>query len=333
MDATFYTVSDKRFFVGTVCTVSSLRLTGHGQEIVVLDLGMTFEQRKRLERAATVVDPPAEHSGNRFVYKPFPFMLGATGTIVLIDSDMIVTRSLNPLIEHAAAGRMVLFSDLPAMSPRWFAEWEDLFDLSTPPRREGEEYMNAGFMAMSLDHFPDFLETWWRRSALVPPERTITGGARGTDPFCFSDQDALNAMLMSEVPPGTVVRRPHEEAPSEGLLARVEVLDFRTLACRLGRHSPYVLHYWGGPKPWEPIAWMRVRRNAYVKLMPRLLFAPDAPVPVAPRELPRWLRPGRLERAQLRVLSGANGALRFGLDRLSPDARRRAAMLRKRLVG
>ena len=331
MDATFYTVSDERFFVGTVCTVASLRLTGHDQEIVVLDLGLTPDQRRRLERAATVVDPPGEHSGNRFVYKPFPFMLGASGTIVLIDSDMIVTRSLDPLIEHAAAGRMVLFSDLPAMSPRWFAEWEQLFRLAAPPRRE--EYMNAGFVAMSLDHFPDFLERWWHASALVPPERTISAGARGTDPFCFSDQDALNAMLMSEVPAGTVVRQPHEEAPSEGLLAKVEVVDEASLACRLGAHETYVLHYWGGPKPWEPIAWMRVRRNAYVKLMPRLLFAADAPVPVAPEELPRWLRPGPLERAQLRVLSGANGALRFALDRVSPDTRRKAAMLRKRLVG
>ena len=333
MDATFYTVSDARFFVGTVCTVASLRLTGHDQEIVVLDLGLTADQRRRLERAATVVDPPAEHSGNRFVYKPFPFMLGASGTIVLIDSDMIVTRALEPLIEQAAAGRMVLFSDLPAMSPRWFGEWEELFGLSAPPRRAGEEYMNAGFLAMSLDHFPDFLERWWRASALVPPERTISAGARGTDPFCFSDQDALNAMLMSEVSAGTVVRRPHEEAPSEGLLASVEVVDEARLACRLGAHETYVLHYWGGPKPWEAIAWMRVRRNAYVKLMPRLLFAPDAPVPVAPEELPRWLRQGTLERTQLWALSAANGTLRFILDRLSPDTRRKAAMVRKRLVG
>ncbi|MEA2207399.1 MAG: hypothetical protein QOE77_4175 [Blastocatellia bacterium] len=331
MDATFFTVSDERFFVGTVCTVNSLRLTGHDQEIVVLDLGLSSDQRRRLEQAATVVDPPGTHSGTVFAYKPFPFLLGATGTIVLIDSDMIVTRSLEPVIEDAAAGRVVMFSDLPAMSGRWFAEWEELFNLHTPPRRE--EYMNAGFVAMSIDHFPDFLERWWHASVLVPPERTLGKGARGTDPFCFSDQDALNALLMSEVPAGTVARLPHEEAPSEGFLASVEVVDEASLACRLGAHSPYVLHYWGGPKPWEPVAWMRVRRNAYVKLMPRLLFAPDAPVPVAPEELPRWLRPGRLERAQLNALSAANGALRFALDRLSPDTRRKAAMLRKRLVG
>jgi hypothetical protein len=305
--------------------VNSLRLTGHSGEVVVLDLGLTSAQRARLAAVATMIDKPASASEVAFAYKPFPALLEPTGTVVVIDSDMIVTRSLAPAIEQAATGKMVLFQDLDEMRPRWFAEWQELFGLAAPPRRQ--EYLNAGFMALSMDHHPDFLRRWWDASAVVPRERTLPAGARGTDPFCFSDQDALNALLMSEVPADAVLALPEREAPTADLLNRVEVVDPRTLACTLDGEPTSVLHYWGGPKPWVMDAWMRVRRNAYVRLMPRLLYAPDAAVPVAPAELPVWLRPGHAHRALLGALNAMNALVRFVLRQLSDDVRYRLRRL------
>jgi hypothetical protein len=329
--ATFFTVSDERFFVGTACLVNSLRLTGHDGELVVLDLGLTPAQRARLSAATTVLDPLPEHGSPPGIFKPFPALLDPAGVLVFLDSDMIVTRSLDALVARAAAGEVVMFSDIDPQRERWFAEWEELFGLGAPPRRQ--RYLNAGFLALSADHWPGLLDRWWHACRLIPLERTLGAGARSSDPFCFGDQDALNALLMSEVPREQIVGLPEEEAPSADLLPRVKILDDQRLACRLGNHRPYVLHYWGGPKPWEQGAWVRVRRNGYVRLMPRVLYAADVAVGLHPRELPRWLRGGRLGRVQLAVLSAANGALRLFLNRLSHDARNRVARVRRRLVG
>jgi hypothetical protein len=329
--ATFFTVSDERFFVGTACLVNSLRMTGHDGELVVLDLGLSPAQRARLEAAATVLDPLPGHGSPPGIFKPFPALLDPSGVLVFLDSDMIVTRSLDALIERAAAGEVVMFSDIEPQRERWFAEWELLFELSGPPRRQ--PYLNAGFVAFSTECWPGLLERWWHSCRLVPLERTLGAGARSSDPFCFGDQDALNALLMTEVPLERVAGLPEEEAPSSEVLPRVKVVDEQRLACRLGAHSPYVLHYWGAPKPWERSSWLRVRRNAYVRLMPRLLYPVGVPVRVDPSELPRWLRRGGLGRVQLAVLSAANAALRLLLDRLSHDARNRVARVRRRLVG
>jgi hypothetical protein len=222
-------------------------------------------------------------------------------------------------------------SDIEPQRQRWFAEWEELFGLPAAPRRQ--PYLNAGLVAFSADRWPGLLEHWWEASHAIPVERTLPAGARSTDPLCFGDQDVMNALLMTVVPRERVVGLPEEECPSPKLLPRVRVVDERRLACRIGERSPYLLHYWGGPKPWQPNAWVRVRRDAYVRLIPRLLYGADAPVPVAPHELPRWLRPGRLDRLQLFVLGAVNAFLRAFLDRLSHDSRNRVARLRKRLVG
>jgi Glycosyl transferase family 8 len=326
---TFFTVSDEHFFVGTVCLVNSLRLTGHDGEIVVLDLGLASEQRTRLAVTATLVDPLPEHGRPPGIFKPFPALLDHSGTLVFLDSDVIVTRSLDPLVERAAAGEVVMCSDIEPQRNRWFGEWEELFNLPAAPRRQ--PYLNAGLVAFSRDRRPGLLERWWEASHAIPVERTMPAGARSTDPFAFGDQDVMNALLMTVVPRERVVGLPEEECPSPELLPRVKVLDERRLACRLRDRSPYLLHYWGGPKPWHPRAWARVRRDAYVRLIPRLLYDVDAPVPVAPGEVPRWLRPGRLDRLQLRLLGAANAFVRVFLNRLSHDSRNRLARVRKRL--
>lgn len=202
----------------------------------MLDLGLSSAQRTRLEAAATVVDPLPEHGSTPGIFKPFPALLEPSGPLVFLDSDMIVTRSLDRLVERAAAGKILMFSDIEPQRERWFAEWEQLFGLDGPPRRQ--PYLNAGFVAMSADHWPGLLERWWRACRLIPLERTQSAGARSSDPFCFADQDALNALLMSEVPREKVVGLPELEGPSADLLPRVKVVDEQCLACRLGGQSP-----------------------------------------------------------------------------------------------
>ena len=60
--ATYYTITDEPFFVGTVALLNSLRLTGHEGEFVALDCGLTPTQQRRLAQHARVV-PAQRESG------------------------------------------------------------------------------------------------------------------------------------------------------------------------------------------------------------------------------------------------------------------------------
>ena len=93
-EATFYTIADAGFFPGLVALLNSLRLTGNSGELVVLDRGLTTAQRGLLEGQVSLVELPEAPAGSPILLKPYPGVVGASGTIVLIDSDMIVTRSL-----------------------------------------------------------------------------------------------------------------------------------------------------------------------------------------------------------------------------------------------
>jgi hypothetical protein len=308
--ATFFTVANERFFIGVACLVNSLRITGNDGELVILDSGLTRTQRRRLEPHARLTTPPADVLNEPMLLKPFPHALAPEGTVAMIDSDIIVTRSLDPLLAQAEAGKVCLFRD---EDDRWFPEWERELDLMAPLRRQA--YLNSGFIALSTSHLPDLLRRWWEACRRIPRHRMRGAGAGWGDPFWNSDQDAINALLMSEVDPDAVLELPVAESAAGTTLERVRVLDPRTLACVVDDLRPYLLHAWGEPKPWHGRAWMRVTRNAYVRLMPRVLLAPDVPVPVSSSELPLWLRPTRAGRASLAVLSAVNRATRAVLSR------------------
>jgi len=77
---------------------------------------------------------------------------------------------------------------------------------------------------------------------------------------------------------------------------------------------------------------MRVRRNAYVRLLPRLLTGPDVPLRLADEELPLWLRPGPLGGLALRGLSVVNGAVRAVVRRTPPSVYRLLRRFRDRLA-
>lgn len=118
--------------------------------------------------------------------------------------------------------------------------------------------------------------------------------------------DALNALLMSELEPdATEVLPEHGSAHPDDLL-RAQVDDSRTLACTLDGRPVSILHYSLAPKAWEPNAWLRVRDDAYVRLLPRVLFGDDVPLRLEARDVPFWLRPRRSARRLVRALDHAN---------------------------
>ena len=166
-------------------------------------------------------------------------------------------------------------------------------------------YLNAGFLAL-VDR------------ALARPARPLVGALRSSpreqhfgrfeQPFWAGDQDVLNAILVSEVPEEAVAELPaHEEAYPDDLL-EVDIVDERALRCELHGRPTAILHYALGPKAWEREAWLRLRDDAYVRLLPRLLFGEDVAVRLEPKSVPLWLRPRLRQRAFVRGADLAQAA-------------------------
>lgn len=294
-EARFFTVSDDRFFVGTVLLLNSLRLTGHDHELVVHDRGLTQAQRARLAEHRVVFEQEDDPSANPYLLKPVAPSLDPRGIVVIVDSDMVVTSSLQPILSSAAAGKICVFPDHPSDLDRWFPQWSEVFGLDAPLRRK--TYSNAGFLAFSADRWPDFLGRWIRACERIPVRSSPPDDA---EPFGQLDQDALNAILMSEIPDEAVEQLPGYEWNMRNVLLE----DARTLTCVAdGRRQP-LLHTPAMPKLWQAEGWRRVERGAYVELVPRLLFAEDVPVALAPSEVPFWIRPR--SRVAVLVLRGYN---------------------------
>jgi len=323
---TYFTVADNVFFPGLVALLNSLHLTGNAGKLVVLDLGLLPHQRRLLEGHVEFCPRPQRIIDNPLLSKPFPFLQDPEGIIVIIDSDVIVTGSLDEMMENAVAGRICMCSD-QTQDQRWFSEWEQAFGLLAPLRQEASQ--NSGFIALSTQHWSWLLRRWWEACGQIPAASTRGRGASYYQPFWDGDQDALNALLMSEVPAGSVMTWPQQVAY---LLMDVEVVDPRTLACRYRGEPARLLHQTGSPKPWRPEAWMRVERNAYVRLLSRLLFAPDVQVRLRPKDLPLWLRPGLTGALSLRCLSLLNRSARLIVSRTSGSTHEKLMRLRTWLV-
>ena len=322
-EATFYTIADAGFFPGLVALLNSLRLTGNSGELVALDRGLTSAQRELLEEHVSLVDLPEAPAGSPILLKPYPGVVGASGTIVLIDSDMIVTGSLAEIAAMAADGRICAFPDPLPHRGRWFAEWEQELELRAPLRRR--TYLNAGFLALSTDHWPDLLGRWWELCGRAPREQHFR---RFEQPFWAGDQDVLNAILASEVPEEALAELPADgEAYPEELLETV-VVDERTLRCEFRGQPTSILHYSLSPKAWQRKALVRLRDDAYVRLLPRLLFGDDVPVRLEPKSVPVWLRPGARARAVVRGADLAHGSIRGAAHALPAPVRDRALALR-----
>jgi hypothetical protein len=301
-DLTFYTIGNAPYFPGVVALLNSLRVVGHHHELVVLDCGFTPQQRSSLSQHCTLVQCPSDQVTNPTLFKAFPYLLDATGIVVIIDSDIVVTKSLQGLTNLANQGKICAFPD-PEYD-RWFAGWQQLFGLRAELRRQ--MYVNAGFLVFDASHWPHLLERWWQACQAIKFHPTIAEGAPD-GPSSQADQDALNAILMSEVPLDALALQPEEEAPTASALWRdVHVVNTQTLACIYRGYTTMLLHNSGSPKPWETRAWKRIRHNAYVRLLHRLLYNEDMVFRMNPEELPIWLRPGILGQISI-----------FGVDMLN----------------
>jgi hypothetical protein len=296
----FFTLADPKFFVGLLGLVASLRLQGHDDPLTVLDLGLTPYQRSVLEGVCDLVRVNGIARRHPWFVTPYPHLLHAEGIVVYIDSDIIVTSRLDDAIAAARRG-MVCATPDPARQ-RWFADWESIFGLEQPPRRQ--VYVNCGFVAFSTAQFPHLQRRWWeccdhlaRRLGSPPSDRA--------NPVGLPDQDALNALLMSEVPAGRIELLPKDAMVlGRRPLAETAVVDFRRLECRHDGQVTTLLHAYGQPKPWQPNAWRYLSRTAYVRCLRRLLSRSDAPISVGAHALPVWLRPGARGAMTLHLLFG-----------------------------
>ena len=138
----------------------------------------------------------------------------------------------------------------------------------------------------------------------------------------------LNAILASEIPEEALSELPEDgEAYPDDLLETV-IVDERTLHCELRGHPTTILHYSLGPKAWERKAWVRLRDDAYMRLLPRLLFADDVTVRLEPKTVPFWMRPGGRARTFVRGADLAHGGVRSAVHALPRPVRERALALR-----
>jgi hypothetical protein len=297
----FFTIADRRFFAGAVAMINSLHVTGNHGEVIVLDVGLTAEQVASLDPHATVVRIPADELGHPVLAKAYPHVLGAEGTIALIDSDMLVTASLSGIISVAEAGRICVFPNHWMNRDRWFAEWQRIFELPQVPRHQ--TYLNAGFICFSTHHWPELLRQYWEACQKVIP----TNIGRGSeDPTSEADQDAMNAILMSVVPPDAIAELPRTGEAFRDQLVQVRIIDEQQLTCSLEGEPTTILHYTRSPKAWETRNWWRVRRDAFTRLLPRLLFADDVPIKLPRRSVPIWARPGRSAIGSLHLIDSAH---------------------------
>jgi len=323
-DVTYYTVSERDFFLGTVMLVNSLRLTGNHGNVVVLDAGLTDEQRVLLQDYVDVVKlPPSERSPATL--KPYPYRLDPSGTVVVIDSDIVVTGPLDELLDLARGGKIVATRAwTEAARERWFPEWEETLQLRAPLRRA--EWFHNGLVVLSIDHWPYLLRRWAELTDLAPPEQAF----RDEQPFSAPDADALNALLMSEIERDALALLPLGDEVFGG---DVVIDDVQALRCTLNGRPTRFLHYPDSPKPWQRRGWVRVGVPAYGTIMRRLLFASDLSISIDPSTAPLWLRPGASGRVASAAAAAANWTI-VGTSELLPEpARTRLRDFRRRAVG
>jgi len=276
-------------FLGLVALVGSLRMSCVTDVLTVLDLGLTERQRRSLDGVCRFVTLPGTDERHPWLLSPFGTHFDPRGVVGYLDSDVIVTGPLDEVVAAAAAGSVCVGTD--PLSTRWFAEWTETFALRAPLRRE--PYVNSGAVFFSTDHHPDLLSRWWELCVGIDGSR-VARDLPFDGPTSLADQDALNAVLMSEVAPEHVRRFPgfvHD--PRFG---GVTVDDVHRLACRIGTTPTILLHSLGTPKPWMPKAWRANSRNAYVRCMREVVGRAARPGASASRvdaaTLPLWLRPG-----------------------------------------
>jgi hypothetical protein len=312
-----YAVADAKVFLGAVATINSLRLVGHREPILLLDCGLDEEQSRLLAREAAVVRAPADTVPH--LLKHVLPLAEPADVMLLVDVDIVVTRSLEPLLTLAGEGKTVAFAD--ALFDRFYPSWGELLDLGQPRR---QTYVNTGLLALSRESGVELLERLREKAAHVNPERSMTGDGSSPDyPFYFLDQDVFNAILATHPDPDNLVVLDHRLAPHPPFQG-VRLRDAGALDCAyLDGVRPFVLHHIQA-KPWL----VPLHQTVYSQLLPRLLLAEDLPLRLPPELVPLRLREGPLasvDRHRAGVVANWRST-RGRLGRWRQSAKRRGAL-------
>jgi hypothetical protein len=277
--AAFYCVADDRYFLGAVGMVNSLRVVGHTEPVFILDCGLSAEQRELLSPHVTLVEAPSD--APPWLLKTIAPLRHPAEVTVLIDADIVVTRSLDELIARAAESRVVAIEN---DMDRFVAQWGELLGLGEVRR---QPYLSSGLVLLGrpvgervlglMDELQDrvnFDHTFWR--ANVPHY-----------PFLYGDQDVFNAILASRIEPDALVALPNNLAPNPPFTG-LRVVDEASLrVVHRNGTEPYAIHHYT-IKPWLE----RTHHGVYSRLLRRLLIGTDVPVRVDQEELPWRLRSG-----------------------------------------
>lgn len=281
-----YTVADGRYFLGAVALYNSLRLTGNSMPVAIVDAGLTPGQRAMLMPHVDLVEGPRDR--HPAFLKTRACDAFAEPVACFLDADVIVTAPLDALVGQAEAGVVLASRDL--QPSRWFDEWASIYGLRAPLRRE--PYRNAGVVVVHRGEFPDLVPRWQECGDRVARTWVSTMGPDDSvSPIWFRDQDALNALLMSEVPAGAVAPVPGVALRTGDLLS-TRVVDAARLRCRRGGRPVGFLHSLAQPKPWDAAAGRSLPGNAYTRCLRRALMSDDVALRLPSAFLPPWLRRG-----------------------------------------
>ncbi len=313
-----FTVADARYFVGAVASAVTVGRSLPAAGITVLDLRLRPDQRAWLADRYRVVDPPARR--HPYAAKSFVALhldrLDPDGVAVVVDADLVATGPWDDYVASARAGALVAAID--PMADRHFDEWCTLLELPGPlhPR----PYVNSGLVFWSIRHHGALLQRWMEVCARL-------GDAGGAEKFgvpgVFGDQDALNALLMTEFVDTEVDVRPASEVEISKAMHGIRIRDLASFTCT-GPDGPLrALHSVVRPKPREPGTAWRVEGAAFARILRAAIgpaVASSPPVgPLAATEVVPWLRPGPVAGLRLAVVLAhartrhAWGALRRAL--------------------
>jgi hypothetical protein len=301
-----YCVADDRYFPGAVGLINSLRLLGHDEPIELLDCGLTGEQRELLAREVTLT--PAPSDAPPWLLKTELPLQRPAEVMLLLDTDMVATRSLAPLAEQAARGRVVVFDD---PLDRHVAEWGELLDLGAARRGP---YVSSAAICIDRSLGGEVLELLADRQSRVDFARTYWRENEPDYAFRYADQDVLNAILATRIDVDRIVvleDRLAATPPFAGLRLR----DETTLRCTYAdAEMPFLVHHHGA-RPWlEP-----THDGVYSRLLRRLLLRDDVPIRIDESQLPVWLRTGARAWARRQ---GINARERFRFHVREPLAAR-----------
>jgi hypothetical protein len=292
-EAAFYCVADSSYFLGAVGMLNSLRVLGHREPLFILDCGLTGAQRELLAPHAALIPGPGDVPP--CLLKTIAPLRHPAEVMVLIDADIVATRSLAGLMERASEGCVLAIKD---GEDRYFPEWGDLLGTAMPRR---QPYVSSSLVILGggpgqevvrlMDELQAQVDIQGTPFATRVPDRAFFRGdyatAATSHPFFYPEQDVLNAILAAKLDPRQVEvldRRLEADPPFAG----VRVIDEMALRCAYRDGTePYALHHFA-VKPWlEP-----ARHGPYSRLLRRLLTGADVPMRISEEELPLRLRSG-----------------------------------------